>query len=132
MNAIELHSEQAERQVIGCLITFQQTIPETLAALTADDFFLTRHRIIFDAIQHEVDKFGMVSIISLQERLKVRKLLDDVGGFAYLMTCANEATSAAHAPIYVQLVKRCAVRTAPTDALCSRAADLLMELEEVL
>src|SRR5215475_6563721 len=81
------HSIDAEQGVLGCiLLSPNECMGECLAKLKAgsDVFYDLRHQTIFDAMASMFDKREAIDIITLQQRLKDRQLLEQVGGIAYL------------------------------------------------
>src|SRR6267142_2688770 len=81
------HSLQAEQAVLGSiLLSPNDCMGECLAKLNcgSEVFYDLRHQTIFDAMAQMFDKREGIDIITLQQRLKDRNFLDEVGGISYL------------------------------------------------
>ncbi|WP_456155802.1 replicative DNA helicase [Veillonella sp.] len=90
------HNEDAEKAVLGALLTDGSSSSESVDMVTSivarDDFYRDTHRIIYDAILSLVKSNKTIDFITLSEELERRKKLDTVGGIAYITSLANEAT----------------------------------------
>ena len=100
------HSPESEMGALGCCLLDPQTcIGEAAQRLTsAADFYDLRHQVIWDtmlAMWHEREQ---IDLITLQAALKARKMLDQVGGIAYLNELQDAVPSAANLPTYLSEV----------------------------
>src|SRR6266404_1245306 len=81
------HSNDAEQGVLGCiLLSPNECMGECLSKLKggSDVFYDLRHQTIFDVMAEMFDKRDAIDVITLQQRLKDRQLLEQVGGISYL------------------------------------------------
>lgn len=80
---------------------------ECLAKLKvgADVFYDLRHQTIFDAMADMFDKRQAIDLITLQQYLKDRQLLEQVGGIAYLSGLPDVVPSSAHLDYYLNIVQ---------------------------
>jgi replicative DNA helicase len=102
------HSIDAEQGVLGCiLLSPNECMGECLTKLKAgsDVFYDLRHQTIFDAMAEMFDKREAIDIITLQQRLKDRQLLEQVGGIAYLSGLSDVVPSSAHLDYYLNIVQ---------------------------
>lgn len=75
-----------------------------LELLTEEDFYRTRHRLLFRAIQQLMDKNEPVDIVTLANALRSTGALDEVGGMEYLMELFAVTPTASNADYYAKIV----------------------------
>src|SRR6185437_17092809 len=81
------HSMEAELGVLSCiLIAPNECMGECIEALKAgaEVFYDLRHQTIFSMLAEMYDSRVAIDVITLQQRLKDKQLLEQVGGLAYL------------------------------------------------
>src|SRR5262245_269671 len=102
------NSTEAEQGVLGCiLLSPNECMGECLTKLKngSEVFYDLRHQTIFDAMAEMFDKREAIDIITLQQRLKDRQLLEQVGGIAYLSGLSDVVPSSAHLDYYLNIVQ---------------------------
>src|SRR6266498_5719494 len=101
------HSPDAEQGVLGCiLLSPNECMGDCLAKLKvgSEVFYDLRHQTIFDAMAEMFDKREAIDIITLQQRLKDRQLLEQVGGILYLSALRDIVPSSANLGYYLDIV----------------------------
>ncbi|MFA0809352.1 DnaB-like helicase N-terminal domain-containing protein [Microbulbifer epialgicus] len=98
------HSLEAERFVLGGLISDPDRIDAVTEQLDKEDFFSMSHRNIFAVIREMKDDELSINIDSLAEALDRRDLISQVGGPAYLESLVANTLSAAHIVSYAKIV----------------------------
>src|SRR5438034_5122207 len=81
------HSPAAEQGVLGCvLLSPNDCMGECIEKFKsgAEVFYDLRHQTIFGALAEMYDSREAIDLITLQQRLKNKQLLDEVGGIPYL------------------------------------------------
>ncbi len=68
-------------------------------------FYDLRHQTIFDVLAEMFDKREAIDVITVQQRLKDRQLLEQVGGIAYLSALPDVVPSAANLSYYLEIVQ---------------------------
>lgn len=102
------HSPEAEMGVLGCvLLSPNDCMGECVQKFKADGevFYDLRHQTIFTALAEMYDKREAIDVITLQQRLKDRQLLEQVGGTAYLASLPDAVPSAANLSYYLDIVQ---------------------------
>lgn len=101
------HSPEAEQGVIGCvLLSPKEAIPLCLEIFrSAEVFYDLRHKTLWDEIIPMYDSSESIDIITLQQRLKDRQLLDQIGGIPYLNKLQDAVPSAANVTYYADIVQ---------------------------
>jgi replicative DNA helicase len=101
------HSIEGEQGVLGCImLSPKDCIGESIEKLTAgpEMFFDLRHQTLYQALVEMYDESTHIDLITLQQRLKDRKLLDGVGGLAYLAALPDTVPTAAGMEYYIDIV----------------------------
>jgi replicative DNA helicase len=100
-------SEEAEQHVIACcLLDGNDTIARCLEARLAEEsFFWPNNRLLFATIIELYQKGQPVTLEVLAEELATRRLLDQVGGFPYLMQVTSRIPTTAHAGYFIEKVR---------------------------
>lgn len=102
------HDLLMERGVLGCvLLSPNDCICECVEKFRAGSevFYDLRHQIIYDALVEMWDARVPVDVFTLQQRLKDKQLLEQVGGVVYLAELPNLVPSAANLSYYADTVK---------------------------
>jgi len=71
----------------------------------ADVFYDLRHQTIFNALVEMYDSREAIDIITLQQRLKNKQLLEEVGGISYLSSLPDAVPSSANLSFYLEIVQ---------------------------
>jgi len=101
------HSVEAEQGVLGCVLlspndAMGQCIEKIKAG--AEAFYDLRHQTVYAALIEMFDHREAIDIITLQQRLKDKQLLDAVGGITYLNSLQDAVPSAANLTYYLDIV----------------------------
>src|ERR1041385_9000829 len=102
------HSLECEVGVLGCvLLSPNECMGECIEKFKAgvEVFYDLRHQTIFTTLAEMYDKREPIDIITLQQRLKDKQLLEQVGGIAYLASLPDADPSAANLSYYLDFVK---------------------------
>src|SRR6267378_1709248 len=101
------HSPEAELGVLGCVLLspnecMGQSIEKFKAG--AEVFYDLRHQTIFETLVEMYDSREAIDVITLQQRLKNKQRLEEVGGLAYLAALPDTVPSAANLSYYLDIV----------------------------
>jgi replicative DNA helicase len=102
------HSPEAEQGVLGCvLLSPNECMGESIEKLKggAEVFYDLRHQTIFTALIEMYDHREAIDIITLQQRLKDKQLLEAVGGIPYLAGLPDVVPSSANLSYYLEIVQ---------------------------
>lgn len=97
------HSVEAEQAVIGGLLLQSSAFPR-IASLKCEDFYRPDHRLIYAAIASLAETGQGFDIVILEDELKRRGQLDQVGGFPYLATLQRDTPGVSNLEIYADTV----------------------------
>lgn len=84
-------SESAEQSILGVFLRFGYMVKAS--RLDKADFYSERHRAIFEAMQACTTAGDSMTIVSVEERLRLEKTLGIAGGADYLMDLAYSVVS---------------------------------------
>ena len=103
------HAPEAEQGVLGCtLLDPNQCIGECIEKLKDDGkmaFYDLRHQTIYETLTEMFNARKPIDLITVQQNLKDRQLLDQVGGIAYLSQLQDAVPSAANLSYYLDIVR---------------------------
>lgn len=98
------HAIEAEQGVVGCILLspsecLGQCVEKFKAG--AQVFYDLRHQTIWNVLIEMHDKQEAIDVITLQQRLKDRQVLEEIGGIQYLNDLMNCVPSAANLSMYL-------------------------------
>jgi len=102
------HSPEAEQGVLGCaLLSPNECMGECIEKFkgSTEVFYDLRHQTIFSTLVEMFDTREAIDIITVQQRLKNKQLLEEVGGIAYLAGLPDAVPSAANLSYYLDIVQ---------------------------
>ncbi|MSU57417.1 MAG: replicative DNA helicase [Pedosphaera sp.] len=102
------HAPEAEQGVLGCvLLSPNDCMGQCIEKLKAgaDVFYDLRHQTIYAELVEMYDSRAAIDVITLQQRLKDKKLLDQIGGIPYLNALQDAVPSAANVTYYADIVQ---------------------------
>ncbi len=97
---------EAEMSVLGSLLLDKEAMIKIGDALIADDFYLPKHQDIYDTMVGLFKKHEPIDILSLSNRLEEKKILESVGGRAYLIQLSNAVPTASHVKHYADIIQK--------------------------
>ena len=104
------HSFEAEKAVIGAMLINPDSYYDVAHLLQAEDFYIHRHRFIWEALGRLYKRRTPLDFLTLTEELDRTGQLAEVGGPAYLTELINQVPSSLHAEAYAQIIEQAAVR----------------------
>jgi len=99
------HNLQAEQSLLGALMLENSVWEQVADKVRESDFYRQEHQLIFRAIHILAEQDQPFDVITLAEALEKRKLLDDMGGMAYLAEIDRNTSSAANAAHYARIIR---------------------------
>lgn len=97
---------EAEKSLLAAMILSDDILQNCITALKEDDFYLTRHKIIFRAILALADKGQTVDPVSLADWLKTTNELDRIGGSATLVELSENSFSLVSWEHHIEILHR--------------------------
>jgi len=78
------HNQEAERSVLGSILSDGKAVYTAMTLLSASDFSLTRHAEIFDAMKRLSTKETEIDVLSVADTLRQEGKFEEVGGIDFL------------------------------------------------
>src|SRR4029077_15958691 len=104
------HNRDAERSVLGSMMRDNKVIPDVVQNLRAEDFYVFAHQKIYEAMAEiNVVQGKPADAVTLADFLNANALIQDVGGYGYLVELWDAAPSAANAVFYGEIVRQKAI-----------------------
>ena len=103
-------SEESERAVLAAALLEPGLLPTIAGRLTGDDFYLERHRLVYEAMIDLQEEQTTVDLRTLQAKLEQRDQLESIGGLAYLATLDVDLPDLGRVESYAEIVKERSVR----------------------
>jgi len=104
------HSREAEEAVIGAVLINPEAYYDVASFLRADDFYIHRHRWIWECFTRLHDRRIPVDFLTVTEDLDQNGQLAEIGGPAYITALINNVPTSLHAEAYGRLVEATAIR----------------------
>lgn len=98
-------NSDAERSVLGALLLNDDCMNTIAEILTADDFYLPAHKIIFQVMLDLVQSHKRIDFVTLQDELTKREQLETVGGIVYLVSLQEDIPTVGLYEQHAKLVK---------------------------
>lgn len=100
------HSISAEQAILGsCLIEPKATMPCAIRNLKIDDFYLDKHRIIYNMLVSFWNEEKPIDFVTIAEGLKKKNILKNVGGATYVNKLIDAVATTANIEYYIGMVK---------------------------
>ena len=98
-------SEEAEKSTLGSMLLDREAIPTAVESLEPEDFYWSKHAIIYNAICQLFDQGDPVDLVTLSEKLREEDKLEEVGGASYITSVVNSVPTAANIKHYAEIVE---------------------------
>ena len=104
------HSREAEEAVVGAVLINPEAYYDVAQFLQADDFYIHRHKWIWEAFTRLHEQRTPVDMLTLSEELDRVDQLAELGGPAYLTALINQVPSSLNAESYGRIVEAHSIR----------------------
>lgn len=101
------HSPECEMGILGCvLISPKECMAEVISRFKAGgvEFYDLRHQTIWNAMVEMYDVGTAIDVITLQQELKNKEMLEQVGGIIYISSLQDSVPSSANLKYYLDFV----------------------------
>ncbi|HAO98689.1 MAG TPA: replicative DNA helicase [Fibrobacteres bacterium] len=96
---------EVEKHVVGAMLLDSEAVSVALESLAPDDFYLDKHRAIFEAISALFEKNSPADVITVADALRKAQNFEKAGGEAYLLEISAEVVSSANTAEHCKIVK---------------------------
>lgn len=99
------HNDEAEKAVLGAVLTDKDAMLDISDKLRPDDFYKEAHKEIYSAVLDLYRAGEPIDILTVAESLKKRKSLEACGGRAYLGMLSASVVTSGNAPQYAKIIE---------------------------
>lgn len=99
------HNIEAEQSVLGAIIMNAEAVTVASEILKSKDFYRPDHQEIYSAILDLYTTSSPVDLVTIQNRLSEKGILEQIGGISYLAELATIVPTSAHIKQYAQIVQ---------------------------
>jgi len=103
------HSIEAEQSVLGSMMIAPDSWDKVAEIVVESDFYNRSHRTIFGAIIKLLSSNQSVDTVTVKDTLAQSGLLEEAGGFSYLIELAKNTPSAANVTAYANVIRERAI-----------------------
>lgn len=128
-------SQEAEEALLGAVLLDSNTFLNIVSFLAPDDFFLKRHEYVWMAFSRLQERNDPMDYVTVSQELNDMRVLDEIGGQAFLTYLVNNTPSSVHAEVYGRVVERAAIRRKmleATDEIRKLALDEEIPIDKVI
>ena len=104
-NRLPPQNREAELAVLGSMLRDNGVIPILPQIISPDDFYVYAHQKIFQAILDLHEAGEKADLVTVADMLKRRDLVEDTGGYAYLMELWDGSPSPQNCRWHASIVK---------------------------
>ncbi len=98
-------SIESEQSVLGSILIDNDVIHKVAEILSPEDFYKETHQKIYEAMLNLYERGEPLDLITLSDELKKNKVLDKIGGVAYLVQLTEAVPTSANVLNYARIVK---------------------------
>ncbi|MBN2039056.1 MAG: replicative DNA helicase [Spirochaetes bacterium] len=101
---------EAEASCLASVLLSKDALVRISSILDADDFYLDKHKIIYEAILELEKKSTPIDLLTLKQRLSDKQLFDTIGGDQALLELYQSVSTSANAEFYAGRIKELSLR----------------------
>lgn len=98
------HNLEAERAVLGALLTGSDVYDSISTIVNRDDFYRDGHRVIYEALQNIIHANRRADFVLLTEELTRMNKLEAVGGIAYITSLVNDSSASYNVEEHARII----------------------------
>jgi len=99
------HAIEAEKSILGAILIDKNAIVDISVLLRPEMFYNENNGKVYEGMLALYENRDPIDVLTVSDWLKKEKLLDRIGGRAYLSELSNEVPVASHVPKYAQIVR---------------------------
>lgn len=106
------HAQEAESCILGAVLLDNKIMDTLFEKLHPNDFYVSRHRIIFKAMLELYENKISIDYITLESQLLITTNKDEYGGMDYLAELPQKTPFIPNMDNYIKILKDCSDRRA--------------------
>jgi len=96
---------EAEESLLGSIMLDKDAIVKVADAITPDDFYVGKNRQVYEGMLELYEHRDPIDVLSLSNKLKEKKHLENIGGSTYLTKLVNKVPTATNVNHYASIVR---------------------------
>jgi replicative DNA helicase len=96
---------EAEQSVVGGVLLDNSALDQVLDIVQEGDFYREAHKKIFAAMREMHERGEAIDYLTLEDKLRAREQLEEVGGASYLATLSDLVPTSANIVHYARIVR---------------------------
>src|SRR5438067_7414031 len=96
---------EAEMCLLASMMLDKEMVGQVVTMIDREAFYQADHQIIFDILLKLYEQNQPIDAVIVQDELRKRQLLEEIGGTAYLARILSAVPSAAHGGHYASIVR---------------------------
>ena len=105
MDRVPPQNIEAEQSVLGAVFLAKEALITAIEILRPENFYRSAHQRIFKVMMDLYEKGEPVDLVTVTAELQDSKLLEEIGGVAYLTDLASSVPTAANIEYYAKIVE---------------------------
>ncbi len=101
---------EAEASCLASILLSKDALIKIISILEADDFYLDKHRVIFEAILELERKNSPIDLLTLKQKLSDKNMFESIGGDPMLLELYRSVSTSANAEYYAYRIKELSLR----------------------
>jgi len=129
------HNRESEEAVVGAVLINPEVYYDVAQFLQAEDFYIHRHRWIWEAYTSLHEQRIPVDLLTLSEELERKGQLAEIGGRSFLTALVNQVPTSLNAAAYAHIVEGHAIRRrmiTAANSIASVAYDEDLKIDSVM
>lgn len=126
---------EVEESVLGSMLIEREACDIALETLKADDFYKPAHRHVFESLSEVYLNNSQVDLLSVEEHMRDKGLLDKAGGSGFLADLTRSVSSSANIEFHAKIIKDKSVKRRAIiecNEIIKNAYDSAVEASEVI
>lgn len=95
-----------EEVLLGALMLEQDAVLLVIDILEPESFYKEEHKVVFEAIRELSGEQKPVDILTVTEKLRAMKKLDEIGGAHYISELTSRVATAAHVEYHAKIIQQ--------------------------
>ncbi len=101
---------EVEEAVLGAMLIEHEAATVALQMLRAEDFYKPAHRTVFETIYDLYERDNPLDLLTVENELRDKGALDQIGGSGYLSDLTRSVSSAANIDYHSQIIAEKAIK----------------------
>ncbi len=96
---------EAEKSVLGAILLSDENYGKVAGLLQESDFYLPAHQLIYSTITELIERYKRIDIVTLQDELEKKSLLEQAGGIVYLIALQENIPAMGLVEQHAEIIK---------------------------